>query len=606
MENNILHKILIVDDIPENIYALENIIEEEGREFIKANSGEEALKLLLKHEIDLILLDVQMPGMDGFETAKLIRGTQRTKHIPIVFVTAISKQEQHIFKGYESGAVDYMFKPLNPNIVKSKVKILLELSEQRRLLKSQNSELRIAKRNAECIFSHVEEGICIIDTDYTIQPQYSIVLEEMLFAKELDDQSILDIFEHHMEEKLFHDAKDYLELMLNNDAAELDLEELNPLHIIPYKQELDINDKRFTKYLDFKIKRILNKDEIAGLLITVTDQTSKIILEKKLKLAEEKSKRNYEVINILKVEPLLVKEFLKQSEREILKIEEIVKNLQKTKDAVEQIDNVYRLMHSIKGNAGLLGLEFIAQKAHHFEQIINDTSHDVDSFISRKSELYVIINQIKEIIHEIYGFINIMKEFYEKYGKEGENKSELLVNAIYGIINQAKNENKSKIKFDYRDFDAKILPVDSFLDVKDILVQLTRNTLAHNYKSEHNSDEILNIKLMNELNDDEITIIYKDDGVGLQYEKIKEKALEQNKFTREQLDTMPHNELAKLIFDSRLSTSNEADLVAGRGMGMCIVQHKIDELGGSIEVDSEEGSYCSFKIHIPKNIHFKN
>ncbi|MEJ2054160.1 MAG: response regulator [Calditrichaceae bacterium] len=600
------HKLLLVDDIQENIFALENILEEPGREFVKAGSGEEALKLLLKHDVDLILLDVQMPGMDGFETARLIWGTHRTRHIPIIFVTAINKEEKHIFKGYESGAIDYMFKPLEPIIVQSKVKVLLELADQRRMLEAQNNELQIAKRNAESIFLNVEEGICIIDTNLIIQPQYSKALETILSDKKLANANIIDVLSRHLEENLLNDTRDYLDLLLNNDIGELDLEELNPLHNVPYKQELDINDKRFTKYLDIKLKRILDADKIAGLLVTVTDQTSQILLEKQLRMAEEKTKRNYELVNILRVEPLLVKEFLKQCEREIKNINDCLKEFRKSKDAMDQIDCVYRLIHSIKGNASLLGLDFISQKAHDFEQIISDTSHDVDSFISKKPELFVLINQIMETIHEIHGLIGIMKNFYENYNQESGNKGELLVNAIYNILNKSKEESKRPVKFNYRNFDAKKLPPDSFLDVKDILVQLTRNTLAHNLSGENGGNETLNISLLSEIQDDEVIIVYEDNGIGLQYDKIKQKALDQNKYTREQLEVMTQTELAELIFSSGLSTSDVASLEAGRGMGMCIIKQKIDELGGRIEVDSKEGKYCNFKIFIPKHVNVTN
>ena len=594
-------KLLLVDDIPENLFALENILEEEGREFIEANSGEEALKLLLKHEIDVILLDVQMPGMDGFETAQLIRGTQKTKNIPIIFVTAISKEEKHIFKGYESGAIDYLFKPLEPVIVKNKVKILLELSAQRRMLEKQNRELLIAKRNAESIFNNVDEGICIIDLDLNIQPQYSNALEEILSDKDFANENILEVFRRHLEQENFNNTADYLELLFNKSISEEDLEELNPLQNVIYKKELDIQDKQFIKYLDFKLKRIQNNDEIIGILITVTDQTSQILLQRQLQIAEEKSKRNYELINILKIEPQLVKEFLKQAENEIQKINKCVKEYEKDRDSIEQIDCIYRLMHSIKGNASLLGLEFISQKAHDFEQIIADTNKDVDSFISKKSDLFVIINQINETLHEIQGLISIMKDFYEDYKKEHGNKGELLVNAIYGLVNKAKAENNRQIKFNYRNFDAKSLPADVFLNVKDILIQLTRNTLAHNCSSNKAQVETLNISLMSDMLDNDIIITYEDNGIGLQYEKIKVKALQENKYTLDELNTMSQNELAELIFSSGLSTSEEADMDSGRGMGMSIIKEKIEELGGKIEVDSQEGKYCNFKIIIPRN-----
>lgn len=134
-------KILIVDDREENIIALEGILDLPDISIVKASSGEMALEKLLSHEIALAILDVQMPGMDGYEIATLMRGNSRTKNIPIIFVTAISKEEQHLFRGYESGAVDYLFKPLSPKILRSKVGVFLELHQQQSKLKIARDDL---------------------------------------------------------------------------------------------------------------------------------------------------------------------------------------------------------------------------------------------------------------------------------------------------------------------------------------------------------------------------------------------------------------------------------------------------------------------------------
>lgn len=134
-------KILVVDDRPENLLAIENVLERPGLIIISATSGNEALGLVLEHHFALILLDVQMPGMDGFEVAELMRGSEKTRHIPIIFVTAISKEETHVFTGYEKGAVDYLFKPLDPIILRSKVNIFVELFQQRKKLQQNNEKL---------------------------------------------------------------------------------------------------------------------------------------------------------------------------------------------------------------------------------------------------------------------------------------------------------------------------------------------------------------------------------------------------------------------------------------------------------------------------------
>lgn len=134
--------LLLVDDRPENLLALETLLDSPELHLVKATSGNEALGYLLDHEFALVLLDVQMPEMDGFEVAELMRGNERTRHIPIIFVTAISKEQRHISKGYATGAVDYLFKPLDPDILISKVNVFLELYRQKQLLRQTNHQLQ--------------------------------------------------------------------------------------------------------------------------------------------------------------------------------------------------------------------------------------------------------------------------------------------------------------------------------------------------------------------------------------------------------------------------------------------------------------------------------
>lgn len=134
--------ILLVDDRPENLLALEAVLESLRQNLIRAGSGEEALAKLLKEDFAVILLDAQMPELDGFETARLIRERERTRAIPIIFITAVSHEREHLVRGYESGAVDYITKPFDPHVLRAKVAIFLELYEKTRLLDEQAQELR--------------------------------------------------------------------------------------------------------------------------------------------------------------------------------------------------------------------------------------------------------------------------------------------------------------------------------------------------------------------------------------------------------------------------------------------------------------------------------
>ena len=119
--------ILLVDDRPENLAALESILEPLGHNLVRATSGEEALKRLLRDDFALILLDVEMPGIDGFETAEHIKSRERSKHIPIIFLTALDEEDQRALRGYSAGAVDYLYKPFNPVVLRSKVQVFIDL-----------------------------------------------------------------------------------------------------------------------------------------------------------------------------------------------------------------------------------------------------------------------------------------------------------------------------------------------------------------------------------------------------------------------------------------------------------------------------------------------
>ena len=139
-------KLLLVDDRPENLLALEAILEPLGQTLIRANSGPDALKQVLAEDFAAILLDVQMPGMNGFEVAEIIKSRERSRTIPIIFLSAISKEDAYVFKGYSMGAVDYVFKPFNPDILRSKVAVFVDLYVKQEEIQRQGDLLRESQK----------------------------------------------------------------------------------------------------------------------------------------------------------------------------------------------------------------------------------------------------------------------------------------------------------------------------------------------------------------------------------------------------------------------------------------------------------------------------
>lgn len=151
--------ILMVDDREENLLALENLLDNPALNLVKAQSGNEALQAVLRMPFALVLLDVQMPEMDGFETAELMRLNPKTRNIPIIFLTALSREEKYIFRGYEAGAVDYIAKPIEPVILKSKVDVFCQLYRQRMEIEASRRQLAEANKELQARKKALEEDL---------------------------------------------------------------------------------------------------------------------------------------------------------------------------------------------------------------------------------------------------------------------------------------------------------------------------------------------------------------------------------------------------------------------------------------------------------------
>jgi signal transduction histidine kinase len=238
-------KLLIVDDRPENLLALSRIIAEDDRDIYQADSGEAALSLLLEHDFALAILDVMMPGMDGFELAELMRGTERTRNVPIVFVSAAGRELNYAFKGYETGAVDFLYKPLDVAAVKSKVNVFVALCQQRNEVKRQVEALEESRRQLHATQAELQRAVQMRDDFMSMvahelrTPLNTLFLEAQLRGMQLDKGNMGFFSQDNLRKMVARDGRQIQSMIrLINDMVDVTRIRSGKLSIRPAGTEL--------------------------------------------------------------------------------------------------------------------------------------------------------------------------------------------------------------------------------------------------------------------------------------------------------------------------------------------------------------------------------
>ncbi|MCG2599703.1 MAG: hybrid sensor histidine kinase/response regulator, partial [Achromobacter sp.] len=211
-------KCLLVDDVPENLVALEALLASDRVDVLKAQSGPQALELLLNHpDVALALLDVQMPDMNGFELAELIRGSERTRHIPLIFITAGSREQNWQFRGYESGAVDFLYKPVDPYMLRSKANVFFELHERRRAL-AQQLEARTEALRVNDMF------MAVLSHDLRT-PLQAVIMGASMLERQGGDARVVSLAQRMLQsgERMKHLIEDLLDVTRIRQAGGLAL-----------------------------------------------------------------------------------------------------------------------------------------------------------------------------------------------------------------------------------------------------------------------------------------------------------------------------------------------------------------------------------------------
>jgi ligand-binding sensor domain-containing protein/signal transduction histidine kinase len=488
----------------------------------------------------------------------------------------------------------------------------LEITVKKRTqqLVEKTEALEVSKKETDNILHNVEEGFFLLDREYKISSQYSSALETIFSSKEIAHLNLLDFYSDKITESDIENTRMYLEFLFDEKMNENSIQHLNPLVDLEFTfskgNYLKKGDNsKISKYLNFSFKRIKSDgNKIAELIVTVRDVTRSILLAKQLKEEEARRERLLQLmLGILDVDPEMLNEFSESAQRELAFIDKII-NHSEIEDYQALLVKVFRATHLIKGNAKLLNIDYFAQAAHQFEDMISEvqkkthiTDRDIDPLREKVRELETGIEEMERIIERM-GQIHTQKGL-----KKGIDTGTLL-QSLENLINSFSSDLGKKIKFNYKKFNGHIIPVKYHLLVKEVLIQLIRNAISHGIefpeerkrlkKPQYGKIEISTFK-----KNGSIGFRLRDDGRGIQIKKLKEKALQSGKWDKEEIEKWDDNKTAELIFASGISTAEQVDMIAGRGVGMDGVIHRLKEYRGEIQVHFTEGQYCEFEIILP-------
>lgn len=492
-------------------------------------------------------------------------------------------------------------------------------------LSTANGALTAAKGETDRIMNTVGQGLFLVQkegNEYRIGSQYSKALEEMFAGAGLGGKDILAVLRKGLPEAAMKKTTDYLELMFKPEIKEAVMNNINPL------RETEINFESAgaggkQKFLQFKFQRIMSQGGdgvraategepartmapvIKHLMATVTDVTKQVLLDRKLKETEEKNAGQMEMLfGILHVEPRMLSEFISDMEEDITLINETLKPGAANLPLKEKLAIIYRAMHTIKGNAGILNLKFFAGKAHEYEEKVGELQKKADLSGQDFLPLVLKLNEMIETLREVKSLIQRITQFQATFSGEKKNV-DLLVRAVDSNVQKLATELNKKADLDFDKFNPEHIPAAHRKLMKDILIQLTRNSLSHGLEAPADrkaagKDETGKIILTTRKTGSGTEVLFRDDGRGLQIDKLRKKAVESGKYTAEEVAQWDAGRVAGVIFIPGISTADETTMNAGRGIGMDIIQEKVNSIGGKVELSFEGGKYCEFKIFLPE------
>lgn len=466
-----------------------------------------------------------------------------------------------------------------------------------------------AQREITEILNTVKEGLFLLDTQFLIGSQYSSSLNKILQQEVFEGFAFMPLLESMVDRTTFNLAYDYIALLFGNRVKENLVVSLNSLSII--KVEPTIGDKdKATRYLSFQFNRVVENKVVLHLLVTVQDITERVTQAAELEALKGQATINMAMLKrILNADQYQMRQFLTNTTKVLDDINVILATFDKRAHTnSDLINQCLRMIHGLKGEAAALGFDAIETRAHQFEealvQLRNKTNWTSEDFIS----LPIFLNGMFDQVRQVDDIVKSIQNFSDIEDKPLVIISESISKNLNTLaIQTAQNQNKEvelkanlKVLNQYNDYIAN--------ELQQLGIQLIRNAVSHGIetpqvrleKGKPRQGEItINCKIQA---DGGLSLSCRDDGAGIVPDRIRASMVQSGRFTAEEASMFSDKQIVLKLFDSGFSTSPDTTKDAGRGVGLDLIQTKINNIGGRLKIDTRPDEYTQFTINLPANV----
>ena len=507
-----------------------------------------------------------------------------------------------------------------------------------------------AKKETDRILANADEGLFLIGQDQLIGAQHSARLTEILERADLAQKSLKAVLYERVPNSALEGLERFLRLMFQQHIEDEVLADLNPLKRIEVhsvKQPTGASTPQ-TKHLSFAFNRIIESGSVQNLMVTVRDQTAEVELQRELEATEARNKSAMEkLFRVIHVDPDMLGNFLRDASAELDQVRAAFRQEKPAAQFREDLPAIARQLHAIKGNASLLELNFISDEVHSLEDLIQKLNEKEEELGGVDIlPLTMGVSGLEEQFAELIALVERLRGFSTASGTDAKasasdarpsatdakasgpdvagtglagthtdpNRSppaemEAVCRSLEQLIASEAPERGKAIQVTARGFDTVQPPAETARLFKDVLVQLARNSVAHGIETSEQREAsgksptgTIEMRLERVAGEDApgYRLVFHDDGTGLDLGGLRAKALASGRWSREEIDGWNDSRVAQLIYASGLSTADEADRLAGRGVGMDVIRSRVRDAGDKLGLRFAAGRFTEFTIQLPE------